>query len=119
MVQSRSESCEAELTIKNRTYPGYTGRGHGHAEMDALHNFITLNDRSLDILQSARNKTVSCPSRPCCRKCSAVLKKLGFKTVSGSSFSDTPMGSTEWGVSLEVRKLLTHMGIKYEHIQAL
>ena len=62
---------------------------------------------------------VSCPSRPCCLKCSAVLRALGFSTAKSSSWSDKSMGSTEWGASMNVQALLAACGVDYAKITGL
>jgi hypothetical protein len=64
-------------------------------------------------------KVVSCPSRPCCLKCSAVLKALGFSTGAGSSWSSKSMGSTEWGASMNVQALLKACDVDYDAITKL
>jgi hypothetical protein len=127
----RSQNCEATLRINGQDYDGSTGKDHGHAEMDALHNFIMDNpgNRS-SVSQSVTYcanllgnpntpKSVSCPSRPCCLKCTRVLKALGFQRAAKTSWSDTSMGSTEWGASLIVRQLLAARNIDYEAITGL
>ena len=124
------QSCDAWLTIDDVTYEGSTGQDHGHAEMDALHNFIMSdpgNQGSVKksvaycakLLSSTSSKSVYCPSRPCCLKCSATLTELGFSAGKDSSFSETPMGSTEWGASNNVRALLAACGVPYDKITAL
>ncbi|GLQ97720.1 hypothetical protein GCM10007863_21400 [Dyella mobilis] len=99
--------------------------------MDALHRFIEANpgDRETTkasirycaaLLQHDETpKSVSCPSRPCCKKCSKVLKDLGFELAAGTTWSSTPMGSTEWGASLNVRDLLSLCGVDYDAVKAL
>lgn len=128
--EGRSQSCDAVLKINGQEYPGATGKDCGHAEMHALHCFILANPGNRDtakqsiaycavLLGTDAPKYVFCPSRPCCRKCTQVLKGLGFKLGAGSEWSDTPMGSTEWGVSLNVRALLEACGVDYEKIKGL
>jgi hypothetical protein len=126
-----SQNCEATLRINGHDYAGSTGKDHGHAEMDALHNFIMDNpgNRSsvpqsvaycANLLANPNTpKSVSCPSRPCCLKCTRVLRGLGFQLAAMTSWSDTSMGSTEWGASLIVRKLMATNGIDYEAITKL
>jgi hypothetical protein len=128
---SLSQDCQATLDINGKSYEGSTGKDHGHAEMDALHNFIMEdpgNKKSVPgsikycaalLLAKSTPKAVSCPSRACCLKCSAVLKALGFKASKQSSFSETSMGSTEWGASLNVQTLLKACGVDYDGIKAL
>lgn len=127
----KSQSCEATLRINGESYEGKTGKDHGHAEMDALHNFIMSNPGNRSTVKQSITycavlvtnadtpKSVSCPSRPCCLKCTRVLHSLGFKLAARTVWSETPMGSTEWGASMNVRELLGACGIDYETIKAL
>ena len=99
--------------------------------MDALHLFIMSDPGGkksvkgsikycAEILGDERTpKVVSCPSRPCCLKCSAVLRALGFSTAKSSSWSDKSMGSTEWGASMNVQALLAACGVDYAKITGL
>ena len=126
-----SESCDATLRINGSNYEGSTGQGNGHAEMDALHNFIMSDPGGTGnvklsiaacakILKEASTpKAVYCPSRPCCLKCTTVLKGLKFKLASGTKWSEDSMGSTEWGVSMNVRTLLIACEIDYESVKGL
>ena len=132
MATKSKQSCDATLTIGAVTKEGVTGRT-GHAEMDALNNFIiedpwdrktiklataTLVEKLLD---GETTKTVFCPSRACCKKCSAVLQALGFEAGASSSFSDTYNSDrmTEWGVTLNVKAVLKACNVDYAAIQAL
>lgn len=127
----RSQDCQARLRINGFSYDGSTGRGNGHAEMDALHNFIMENPGNRGTIKGSiaycadllshedTPKSVSCPSRPCCKKCSKVLKELGFVRAAGTKWSSTPMGSTEWGASLSVRALLSLCDVDYDAVKAL
>jgi hypothetical protein len=127
----KSQDCQAMLRINGQNYDGSTGRGNGHAEMDALHNFIMEDPGNLGSVKASiahcatllrhpgTPKSVSCPSRPCCKKCSKVLKSLGFVLAAGSHWSSTSMGSTEWGASQNVRQLLKLCGVDYDAVKAL
>jgi hypothetical protein len=128
---AEKESCEAELHIGGVRIKGKTGQGNGHAEMDALHNFIAKDPWKQRSIPLSTNflvnqlsdtniiKTVSCPSRPCCLKCTEVLRQLRFELASGTEWSNTPMGSTEWGVSRWVQTLFKQLGVNYEQIKNL
>ena len=128
---ARSQSCEATLRINGETFEGSTGKDRGHAEMDALHKFILSNpgDRSTFkqaiaycavLLKNPETpKSVSCPSRPCCIKCTYVLRTLGFSLAAKTEWSETKMEPTEWGVSMYVRDLLAACGIDYEAVKRL
>jgi hypothetical protein len=126
-VQASSQSCDATLTIADAEYEGSTGNDHGHAEMDALHKFVTKfgsDEKGISAavaaLGRARKKAVQCESRPVCKKCSAVLKGLGFKPKDAATeWGDKPMGSTEWGCSLAVQALFKKAEVDYEAIKAL
>jgi hypothetical protein len=128
MANTDTQSCDATLTIFSVPYYGATGTAKGHAEMAALDNFIegvvaaTATQQissALDKLKRARSKTVYCPSKPCCIKCSAVLQKLGFTCAVDSSFSDQKMEPTEWGVTMRVRALIEAAGMDYESVKRL
>lgn len=124
MCTPKSQSCAVSLTIGRRTIYGRTGRNHGHAEMDALHEFIlkfggedvraaTAIARAARAMKQTGIKLVYCPSRDCCLKCSYILKALGFQAGRSSNFSGTRMGSTEWGASNYVRDFLKAMNVSY------
>ena len=126
--KKKSESCDAELAVDGIRYYGKTGTGQGHAEMDALNNMIKAMIADYDKLRieaaaktllGAKKKTVFCPSRACCKKCSAVLHKLGFKAGKDSSFSDESMGKTQWYVGMNVRALFALTDIDLDKIDQL
>jgi hypothetical protein len=118
---STSQSCVASLTIYGETYNGSTGRGHGHAEMDALHQFVERYGADApDVLVGLTTPvSVTCPSRPVCVKCSRVLQELGFVLGPGTVWGTATMGSTEWGCSLKVRDFLKACNVKYDAILAM
>lgn len=116
----RSESCEATLYIGGRRYDGATGRGHGHAEMDALHDFVEAMggvEEAVAALGRYKSLKVRCESRPVCSQCGAVLQALGFELYSEETeWGDKTMGSTEWAVSMNVKALLAEVGIDVKEI---
>ena len=122
MATSLSESCEATLTIGRRKYYGSTGMTHGHAEMDALHQFIEAEGGAANaavMLSGPFRKLVLCPSRAVCLKCTAVLQQLDFKLEGDTEWGDRTAGKTEWGVSLQVQDLFRRLEIDYESIKSL
>lgn len=132
-MASSTQTCEATLTVGTVSVSGKTGQGNGHAEMDALHNLIFEDPWKKGTLKKAMaaladklgdgsvSKVVSCPSRPCCKKCSAVLEGLGFTAGNFSSFSDEYNSDkmTEWGVSMRVGEVLSACDIDLEAIKKL
>lgn len=93
---------------------GNTGKGHGHAEMDALHQYVD----SFDSVQSAvtafkrlRVKNVECTEKEVCKRCTFVLQTLGFSACEETEWGEKSMGSTEWGVSMKVRDFLRSLDI--------
>ncbi|MCW7538091.1 hypothetical protein OOT46_09545 [Aquabacterium sp. A7-Y] len=126
-----SESCDAILTINAVEYEGETGHGHGHAEMDALHNFIEAQESEVNtttklcilaakqILETTPIKVVLCPSRPVCLKCSSILRQLGFALGPKTDWGTKTAGKTEWGVSQNVAALLKECGINLQKTKDL
>ncbi len=104
------EDCEVVLTIGTRGYRGKTGKGHGHAEMDALVQFIEDVgdiDGCVTLLRRARNKTVTCEDKSVCRGCASVLGALGFKASSAETTKYGKfMGKTQWAPVPQIRALL-------------
>jgi hypothetical protein len=53
---------------------------------------------------------VECESKPCCRRCSAILGLLDAKAATNKTKKSTKnMGSTEWTLAPDLRKLLTDL----------
>lgn len=91
------ESCDAELQVTNNntnatvTYFGSTGNGHGHAEIDALYQF--LKDIQWDTNQFANyTVTIECTSKPCCKYCASIMGNLGIFAQGNTYKSTKPMG---------------------------
>lgn len=123
---AKSQSCDAWLTISPHSYAGKTGKDQGHAEMSALDCYLSYFqtvDDAVRNFNTAAFKGVFCPSRPVCKQCGYVLRKLGFDTVSNANgdtvWGDKTMGSTEWGCTLKVRSFLAAMGVDYDAAVAL
>ena len=133
MAKTATQNCDATLNIGTKSIGGKTGNNHGHAEMDALHNFIFDDPWSKNNVPDAKKalvaklmdngvpKVVYCPSRPCCKKCSAVLSTLGFGVGPNSSFSSDYNADkmTEWGVSMRVGEVLADCGVDVTAIKNL
>lgn len=120
--RSRSaESTAIRLKIQDKWYDGSTGRGHGHAEMDALHNYIEAMggvDAAIRSFDRARTRTVECEEKPVCKRCTTVLETLKFKCSSNTVFSEESMGSTQWGASMNVKAFLSNYGLDVDKISA-
>lgn len=86
--------------------------GAGHAEMDALDQFVTAcGNADLDPVAEYKKRkaklTVQCEAKDVCVRCSTVLKALGFKPKnSKTQWGDSTMDMTEWGVTAAVKKFL-------------
>ena len=126
MSSPNTQSCEAWLTISDVTYEGKTGSAKGgHAEMNALDIFFddtTKDDKLAEAVRRlgrARKKSVYCPSKKCCIKCSAILQALGFSLEKDSHWSEEKMEPSEWGVSGNLQSLFKEMGIDYSAVKAL
>jgi len=124
--KAESQSCQAWLTIGAKTCDGRTGRDQGHAEMSALHGFVTSFDsvdQAVAFFNQQTNRVVYCPSRPVCKQCGFVLRRLGFACGTNSAgttvWGDKTMGSTEWGCTLKVRDFLKKMGVSYDEAVGL
>lgn len=103
-------TCKADLYFRDDIiapkkdrwmfYPGSTGTGH--AEMNALHQFINdICSNNVDILELfVENKglRIDCSAKPCCRRCSSVLGALKVIPWDNETTKTTKtMGSTQWG----------------------
>jgi len=125
---SSSQSTSVTLLVKNGiSYDGKTGHNNGHAEMDALNDYLIGHGVPLwptkedeDELQSAKadlaGATMSCPGKPICGRCSFVLKALGIQAATGSEFGTKSMGSTQWGVSNCVKMFLKYCGVDADDV---
>jgi len=114
-----SESTSVRLKIKDTWYEGATGKGHGHAEMDALHEYIDAQggvDNAVAHFKRARGLVVECTEKPVCVRCTQVLKTLGFACSEDTKWGSDSMGSTEWGASMNVKAFLAKYGLDVEKI---
>jgi len=115
----KAESTSVRLKIKSTWYDGETGKGHGHAEMDALHEYIGAQggvDNAVAHFKRARGLVVECTKKPVCVRCTLVLKTLGFECSEDTVWGVDPMGSTEWGASMNVKAFLQEYGLDVEKI---
>ena len=89
------------------SWEGNTDKKHGcgHAEMDALAQYVATGNNTFE------NMVLSCTTKPCCVRCSAVLGLLGIEACDRTLKYSKPMGSTEWGISDSVAKAVAnHIG---------
>jgi hypothetical protein len=118
----------ATLLIAGASFSGVSSRGKGHAEMQALDEFIqsiriqTENHPKSEDFENAAaqnatdtltgaTKTVSCPAVPVCVACATILQALGFVVAAdGTAYSAEASGGVEWGVSAVVRSFLDRAG---------
>jgi len=115
----KAESTSVRLKIKDTWYAGETGQDHGHAEMDALHRYIDAQggvDKAVAHFKRARGLVVECTEKSVCVRCTLVLKTLGFECSEDTVWGVDPMGSTEWGASMNVKAFLKEYGLDVEKI---
>lgn len=104
------ESCTATLTATDRAnksvkYLGETGKGAGHAEIHALVQFLKAISYSITAFDDY-NLTITCLSKPCCKRCSAVMGLLKIAATGGTYKSSKSMGSTSYSLPPDVRQFL-------------
>ncbi|WAK02800.1 hypothetical protein [Methylobacter sp. YRD-M1] len=90
-----------------------------YAEKHHIYRFKDILPEVACKLIASHPKVVFCPSRPVCIQCGTVLQKLGFTTGTKTVWGTETMGSTEWGVSLNVQALLKECEIDYGAIKRL
>ncbi len=114
-----SESTAVRLKIGDDWYAGRTGRGHGHAEMDALHNFIEDQGGVEDAIvafNATSSRKVECLAKPVCKRCRTILEGLEFTLSGTTKWGTKSMGSTQWGASMNVKAFLAHFGFNVDSI---
>lgn len=89
------EECGAQLQAtkanKTVTYYGTTRNGHGHAEIDALYQFLeTIEWDATEFKQYTL--TITCESKPCCKYCAAIMGNLGIFATPGTYKVNKAMG---------------------------
>jgi hypothetical protein len=104
------QSCDAMLqathntTDKTISFYGDTSNGHGHAEMDALYQFLkgigwnvnNFGDYTL---------TITCLSKPCCKYCAAVMGLCNVFATEGTYKVNKTMGIS-YAMPMDVRSFL-------------
>jgi hypothetical protein len=107
-----SQSTQVILWFGQFEVHGSTGKDAGHAEMDAINQFIIacINEK-LDPVEEYKDRKaklrVKCEAKPVCVRCSCVLKALGFEPKNGNTeWGSETMGSTEWEVTQAVKDFL-------------
>jgi hypothetical protein len=107
-----SQSTQVILWFGQFAVHGSTGKDAGHAEMDAINQFIiACINKELDPVKEYENRkeslSVKCEAKPVCVRCSCVLKALGFEPKNGNTeWGSETMGSTEWEVTQAVKDFL-------------
>lgn len=87
---------------------GATGQGHGHAEMDAIWKlFMDVCGGDIEKFRKYLGTLkIECEDKPCCRRCSAILGLLKAAATAGTKKTSKNMGSTEWSLVPDLRRLL-------------
>lgn len=104
------QSCEAELQATNNvtgntiTYYGSTKNLHGHAEIDALYQFLKSIGWNVANF-GGYTLTISCTAKPCCKYCASVMGNLGVFATDGTFKSTKSMGIS-YALPYEVRNFL-------------
>lgn len=110
-IRRDDKDVPVRLVWPRDSVEGATGAGHGHAEMDALHDlfFVVLEgnaERIVDVVK--RGLAIQCEGKSCCLHCSSVLGLLGaLPLTDATTKSPKPMGSTEWSVPPAMRDCLS------------
>lgn len=104
------QRCDAELQATNNatqvtiTYYGSTNNGHGHAEIDALYQF--LKAIQWDVASFANyTVTIECTAKPCCKYCSSVMGNLGI-FAAGETYKSTKSMGISYALPADVRGFL-------------
>jgi hypothetical protein len=77
------QDCTATLTAIHAVtkargdFEGSTKNGHGHAELDAIYQFLKAIRWDLTVYTDYSIQ-VTCTSKPCCVYCSAVMGLMGI-----------------------------------------
>jgi hypothetical protein len=72
-------------------YHGNTGNGHGHAELDALYQFLDAIKWNTNTFHNYFLQ-ITCTEKPCCKYCSAVMGHLGVTPGQGTYKTNRSMG---------------------------
>jgi hypothetical protein len=113
--ENKTASCSAKLWYGEGATDfteGNTGKGNGHAEMDALHKFIPIMTSEKKEFKDYEGKLkIQCEGKPCCAQCSAILGALNIQpkrteNMTKKTYMPMTAGGT-WGLSIETRKLVS------------
>lgn len=102
--------CDAELQATNNatqstiTYYGAAKNGHGHAEIDALYQFLKSINWDHQGFQGY-TVTITCLAKPCCKYCAAVMGNLGIAATHGTYKVNKAMG-VSYNLPPDVRTFL-------------
>lgn len=107
------QSCEAELQATNNatghtiTYYGSTQNLHGHAEIDALYQFLKSIGWNVANF-NGYTLTIHCTAKPCCKYCASVMGNLGI-FATGGTFKSTKSMGISYALPYEVRNFLRNI----------
>ena len=105
--------CDAELDATNNVtgvnikYYGDSKAGHGHAEMDALYQFLKAINWDTNAFQQYTLQ-VTCLAKPCCKYCAAVMGNLAVFASPGTYKVNKSMGIS-YAMPPDVRKFLVRL----------
>lgn len=105
--------CQATLDYGDDSVEGATGRSHGHAEMDALHNFwVDVCEKDLETFKQKLKDgvTIECTAKPCCARCAAILGAFGIAPTDETYKTRRILtGGGVWGMSLDLKNLMRQL----------
>jgi hypothetical protein len=108
------ENCEVKLRVNTHddasgiahytSYPGKTGKGNGHAEIDAIVTYLKTIGWDPAAFRSCP-LFMECTSKPCCFYCSAVMGLLAIRPWA-QTFKSTKRMGVSYGLPPQLRQFI-------------
>lgn len=112
-----------EFDVPSGPIEGLTGRGHGHAEMDALHELLEkVGDEVMKGILEEGAVSLDCVAKPCCVHCSTMLGMLNVRARTPATMKSrhTMLAGGAWSVSLRLKTfLMSKWRLREDDINAL
>ena len=101
-------------------YAGATGKGEGHAEMNALQQIVEAFNSSVDDFGKYSFR-IECLEKSCCVRCSAVMGLIGATPVGRTYKSpESFLGGGSWALTPTLRAFLAkYLGMTEEDLMSL